>query len=241
MPNNRQKLVSRNCRLAKSFWGDKLSSVHLCALREITESFRLSVAMGDLHLLSGGWYVTYAGLVRLARRQHCAGIEVHAVAQFCDPPSGRWSFRAIVHKSRDCRGFIGHGDATPDNVSVLVRGAEMRVAETRAISRALRCAYGVGLCSLEELGSTEKAQSNLAGCGKSRLGTLSYKGDSTAANPCPVYLSWLVDARWRAHQVIIDCDGSVSRQLTDSDGSLSHTSAKISSAATRNDVGAIKK
>jgi hypothetical protein len=34
-----------------------------------------------------------------------------------------------------------------------VRGAEMRVAETRAVNRALRKAYGIGLCSVEELGA----------------------------------------------------------------------------------------
>jgi hypothetical protein len=34
-----------------------------------------------------------------------------------------------------------------------VRGAEMRVAETRAVNRALRKAYGIGLCSVEELGT----------------------------------------------------------------------------------------
>ena len=32
------------------------------------------------------------------------------------------------------------------NTSSLVRGAEMRVAETRAVNRALRKAYGIGLC-----------------------------------------------------------------------------------------------
>jgi hypothetical protein len=35
----------------------------------------------------------------------------------------------------------------------MVRGAEMRVAETRAVNRALRKAYAIGLCSVEELGS----------------------------------------------------------------------------------------
>ena len=48
----------------------------------------------------------------------------------------------------------GYGDADPSNVSALVRGAEMRVAETRAVNRALRKAYGIGLCSVEELGWT---------------------------------------------------------------------------------------
>jgi hypothetical protein len=35
----------------------------------------------------------------------------------------------------------------------------MRVAETRAVNRALRKAYGIGLCSVEELGWEPKAYS----------------------------------------------------------------------------------
>jgi hypothetical protein len=48
---------------------------------------------------------------------------------------------------------VGYGDADPSNVSPLVRGAEMRMAETRAVNRALRKAYGIGICSVEEIGS----------------------------------------------------------------------------------------
>jgi hypothetical protein len=70
----------------------------------------------------------------------------------CDPLSGRWVFKATVYKTSASRGFVGYGDADPTNVSSLVHGAEMRVAETRAVNRALRNAYGVGLCSVEELG-----------------------------------------------------------------------------------------
>jgi hypothetical protein len=37
----------------------------------------------------------------------------------------------------------------------------MRVAETRAVNRALRKAYGIGICSVEEIGSfAESAQSS---------------------------------------------------------------------------------
>ncbi|MGB9233317.1 MAG: hypothetical protein WCC04_02825 [Terriglobales bacterium] len=64
----------------------------------------------------------------------------------------RWVFRATVHKSKSTS-FVGYGDADPSNVSPLVRGAEMRVAETRAVNRALRKAYGIGICSVEEVGS----------------------------------------------------------------------------------------
>jgi hypothetical protein len=59
----------------------------------------------------------------------------------------------IWFQSPKCRGFVGYGDADPSNVSPVVRGAEMRVAETRAVNRALRKAYGIGICSVEEIGS----------------------------------------------------------------------------------------
>jgi hypothetical protein len=35
----------------------------------------------------------------------------------------------------------------------------MRIAETRAVNRALRKAYGIGICSVEELGSIGRAHS----------------------------------------------------------------------------------
>jgi len=104
-------------------------------------------------LLDNKWYVTHAGLLRLAQRRHCAGIRVEQVREFCDPAAGRWVFRAILYKRSRTQEFVGFGDADPSNVSYMVRGAEMRIAETRAVNRALRKAYGIGLCSVEELGS----------------------------------------------------------------------------------------
>jgi hypothetical protein len=74
-----------------------------------------------------------------------------------DPASSRWVFKATVYKTPRSRGFVGYGDADPSNVSSLVHGAEMRVAETRAVNRALRKAYGIGLCSVEELGWAPRA------------------------------------------------------------------------------------
>ena len=109
--------------------------------------------MGDVILLDGRWYVTHTGLIRLARHNRCAGIHVRRVLEFSDASSQRWAFEATVFKSRACRGFIGYGDADPSNVSSLVQGAEMRVAETRAVNRALRKAYGIGICPVEEIGS----------------------------------------------------------------------------------------
>ena len=56
---------------------------------------------------------------------------------------------------------VNYGDADPSNVSPIVRGAEMRVAETRAVNRALRKAYGIGLCSVEEIGTIPNAGERL--------------------------------------------------------------------------------
>jgi hypothetical protein len=122
-------------------------------LKELTNRYRFSIADGDLIWLQRGWYVTHTGLVRLASRKRCAGIHCKPVASFCDPQTQRWAFEATVYKSKTCRGFVGFGDADPSNVSFLVHGAEMRVAETRAVNRALRKAYGIGICSVEEIGS----------------------------------------------------------------------------------------
>jgi len=146
-------LVRQNRRYAKLRWGSVLGIIAMRALSNFTEQFHFSIANGDLLFLNGGWYVTHSGLTGLARRNRCAGIKVQPIQPFCDPATQRWAFEATVYKSRTCKGFVGYGDADPSNVSFLVHGAEMRVAETRAVNRALRKAYGIGICSVEEIGS----------------------------------------------------------------------------------------
>jgi hypothetical protein len=81
------------------------------------------------------------------------GIRTFLQARLSDPNSSRWVFKATVYKSANTKCFVGYGDADPTNVSSAVRGAEMRIAETRAVNRALRKAYGIGICSVEELGA----------------------------------------------------------------------------------------
>jgi hypothetical protein len=94
----------------------------------------------------------------LAFRRRCSGIRTTAVDRLSDCAAKRWVFKATVYRS-ESKVFVGYGDADPSNVSPLVRGAEMRVAETRAVNRALRKAYGIGLCSVEELGWPSSAAS----------------------------------------------------------------------------------
>ena len=136
----------------KKLWPGQLSKIQLQSLKQLCRDYQFSVGAGDLQLLEGRWYVTHSGLVRLSRRSCCSGILVQPVHKFCDASSQRWVFKASVYKSPRSKGFVGYGDADPSNVSSVVHGAEMRVAETRAVNRALRKAYGIGICSIEELG-----------------------------------------------------------------------------------------
>ena len=140
-----------NVKLARAMWGE-LSPTALKSLRELTSQYHLSIAHGDVQQLDGRWYITHSGLLRISRSNRCFGIRVNPLIGFCNAESRRWVFRAVVYRSIGSKGFVGYGDADPSNVSPVVRGAEMRVAETRAVNRALRKAYGIGLCSVEELG-----------------------------------------------------------------------------------------
>jgi hypothetical protein len=151
-------LAKRNIRFARSNWD--ISPEQVALLRRLTEELQLSVAAGDLRVLGGKWYVTHAGLLRVAQRNNCSGMRTAVDKGLSDPASSRWVFKATVYKSPRSRGFVGYGDADPSNVSSLVHGAEMRVAETRAVNRALRKAYGIGLCSVEELGWARRSNSS---------------------------------------------------------------------------------
>src|ERR1035438_6704800 len=147
-------LSHRNCGLARKKWNLEPKHPLLATLKSLTQDFQLSISAGDLILLQSNWYVTHAGLLRIARRNRCSGMRVQFILELSDTAARRFAFQATVFKSKTCQGFVGYGDADPSNVSSLVRGAEMRVAETRAVNRALRKAYGIGICSAEEIGSS---------------------------------------------------------------------------------------
>jgi hypothetical protein len=152
------KAFKAEVALAKKLWKGELSRPAIAALKKVGQTHSLSIVTGDLIYLGGSWYVTHSGLLALARRNRCAGIHVDPIPSFCDPAERRWAFKSTVYRSSTCRGFVGYGDADPSNVSPLVHGAEMRVAETRAVCRALRKAYGIGICSVEEIGSAAEPQ-----------------------------------------------------------------------------------
>ena len=144
--------LSRELRFAKSLYRDLLPGAWK-SVRRLLEETQLSIEMGEVVYVNGAWYVRHAGLLRLAKQHRCAGIHAQPILSSCEPSRNRWVFTAKVYKSAKCRGFAGYGDADPSNISPLLLGAEMRIAETRAVNRALRKAYGIGICSVEEIGS----------------------------------------------------------------------------------------
>ena len=148
-----QKLLRENLSRARRVLGKALVTRTKAPLEVLTREFGFSLSNGDLQMINSSWYVTHTGLIGLARRRKCRGIHVEAVDSLCDSAASRFVLKATVYPSKGSSGFVGYGDADPSNVSFLVHGAEMRVAETRAVNRALRKAYGIGICSVEEIGS----------------------------------------------------------------------------------------
>ena len=144
--------IQAEMRVARQTWSD-LGAPRLRDLRSLLVRYKFSVTLGEITRIDNRWYVTHSGLLQLASRRKCLGIKTFLQERLCDPAANRWVFRAVVYKGPNSKGFVGYGDADPSNVSSLVHGAELRVAETRAVNRALRKAYGIGLCSVEELGA----------------------------------------------------------------------------------------
>jgi hypothetical protein len=152
----RSSKLTREVRFAKSLYGH-LSRPALETLKELLAATRLSIAKRDIIRIGEAWYVTHSGLLRLAHWRRCFGIRTEQIIESSHPESSRWVFKATIYRSRNCRGFVGYGDAEPTNVPPSLRGSELRIAETRAVNRAIRKAYGIGTCSAEEIGSVERS------------------------------------------------------------------------------------
>lgn len=161
IPGTTTKLYRRNLKLAREKWSGTEEPFATSMLKSLSAQFGLEIADGDLVFLNDRWYVSHSGLLHIARRRRCFGISCEPVASLCDKDAGRYVFRAVVYTSKNSGGFVGFGDADRSNVSALVHGAEIRVAETRAVNRALRKAYGIGLCSVEEIGTTQPSYEKL--------------------------------------------------------------------------------
>lgn len=103
--------------------------------------------------IRGKVFVQYAGLVELAHLMGLQSIETELIK--LNPETGLAIFKATAKANTHKNGivtFTGYGDASPKNVSNLVKQHLIRVAETRAKARALRDMVGCPYTAAEELG-----------------------------------------------------------------------------------------
>ena len=100
---------------------------------------------GTVVNLKGKNYPTHPGLLALA---HANGLDRICTELLKSEPDGA-IVKATANGNRGT--YEAHGDASPKNVSKNIATALIRMAETRAIGRALRYYLGIGATTYEEL------------------------------------------------------------------------------------------
>lgn len=103
---------------------------------------------GGVVELSGNEYVTYRALLAIAHEKGLRGIDTEKV-------DVSWKDHCALIKAtvtmQDGTTYAAMGDSTPENTKGMVSSAFIRMAETRAMCRALRQATNIGMTSIEEL------------------------------------------------------------------------------------------
>ena len=104
----------------------------------------------DLH---GKQYITHEGLLSLA---HEAGLKAISTNLISYQGVGK---EAVVQATAEGEKgtYTGLGDASPQNVGKNIATATLRMAETRAVNRALRAYLGIGMTTFEEMPPDEPA------------------------------------------------------------------------------------
>lgn len=110
--------------------------------------------------LHGKDFILFAGLLDVAHQDNLESVNTDLI----QVPSVENANTAIVKATvKTKKGtFTGIGDANPKNVSMAsIALHAIRMAETRAIARALRFATNIGMTSLEELGADVEGSPDL--------------------------------------------------------------------------------
>lgn len=93
--------------------------------------------------LKGKDFIQFDGLMVLAHAEGIKGVETHIV----QIPSKENDQLAVIHATvidKEGNKWTGVGDASPQSVGKTIANALLRMAETRAIGRALRMMLGIG-------------------------------------------------------------------------------------------------
>ena len=102
--------------------------------------------------LQGKDFVTFEGLLNLAHEQ---GLE-SVTTEVMQIPNAENGDEAIVHAivKTSLGIFQGTGDASPKTTNRGIAPHRLRMAETRAVARALRFATNVGMTAADEMGGS---------------------------------------------------------------------------------------
>ena len=101
--------------------------------------------------IDGSPFVSYAGLLYLARQQQIARLHV-SIEQLPTPDNNYVAVMRATAVTRDGRSFADYGDASPKSVGDAQFIPHLiRIASTRAKARVLRDALAIDITSAEEL------------------------------------------------------------------------------------------
>lgn len=105
--------------------------------------------------LQGKDFVKHEGLLEVA---HKIGLVKIQTEMLSSPSDEIHLFKAKVTLKGD-KQFEAYGDASKENTNRGIASHIIRMAETRAVNRALRFATNIGLCSIDELGGDDDKES----------------------------------------------------------------------------------
>ncbi len=104
--------------------------------------------------LQGKEFVTHSGLLEVAHKIGIESIQTELISPIITDVV---VFKATV-KLSDGMYCEAHGDASEKNTNEKIAPHMLRMAETRAVNRALRFATNIGMCSIDELGEVKKGE-----------------------------------------------------------------------------------
>ncbi len=131
----------------------------------------------------GSTFITYRGLIHLAHEQGLSATST----QLVQAPDAANGMTAIVtaQVTTEKGTFAGMGDANPGNVPKMIQPHLLRMAETRALARALRVATDAAYTALEELGDDAPSPPTAAAPQIARSTTSGQEADFSKSAPPP--------------------------------------------------------
>ena len=137
-------------------WDDHYTEKEKQLLTAVSQRYGLDPLAREVMMLDGNVYVTAAGIKRLAIQDpDYDGCEIEIIERNWE--TNQFLVKAKVWKKDCSRPFEDFGDASPEN-SRMKGGALLRHAITRARARAMRSAFSIPFCSVEELDSEQRMQ-----------------------------------------------------------------------------------